>query len=155
MSSRYAAPTSLSAPRYSCLSTMYQVRRTMCSGLPLACARTSRMFCSAWRNWPAKELSRHSPCPVQPTCPAMKTRRPRVAMPLEKPFALAQPGGCRICITPILLTSQLEALQLARLGARQRFHKLDGPRVLVGRYGLLHVLLELAHGSLPDRKSVV
>ena len=105
------------------------------------------MFCSAWRNWPAKSRASHLPSPVQPIWPAMNTSVPLAAMPLEKPFARAQPGGCRICIMYPL--PQLESLQLAGLGARQRVDELDGARILVRRDGLLDVLLQrLGHRSV-------
>src|SRR5438477_2123749 len=104
MSARYAVPTSLSAARYSCLSITYQVSRTMCCGLPPACASTSMMFASVWRNCPAKSRASHLPSPVQPTWPAMKTNFPLAAMPLAKPLARAQPGGCRICIMAVSST---------------------------------------------------
>src|ERR671939_1501762 len=64
-------------------------------------------------------------------------------MPLEKPFARAQPGGCRICLLMFVsCASQLEALQLAALGARKRVDELHGARVLVGRDGLFHMVLQ-------------
>src|SRR5688572_19566454 len=123
---------------YSCLSSTYQVRRTMCSGLPLASFNTVMMFCRAWRNCPAKPRSRHCCCASQPIWPAMNTSLPCATMPLEKPLARAHPGGWRICIS----ASQLEALQLARFRTRQRRYELDRARILVRRDGVLHVLLQ-------------
>src|SRR5688572_17482374 len=143
----------------------------MCSGRPLASFKTERIFCKACLNWPAKSLASHLPSPVQPTWPAMKTRVPLQAIPFEKPLARAQPGGCRIFIawTPCeggarsrktrslpplsggqmshdsLGTSQLEALQLAGLGAGQRVDEVDRARILVRRDALLHMVLQLFH----------
>src|SRR5262245_9647077 len=111
----------------------------MCSGFPRASRSTSMMFFSACLNWPAKSRASHLPSPVQPIWPAMNTRRPFAAMPLEKPLARAQPGGWSICI---LVLPQLETLDLAGLGARQRVGELDDARIFVRSDRTLDVVLE-------------
>ncbi len=85
---------SASAPRYSRLSTTYQVMRTMCSGPALPSASTATMLVSAWRTWPAKSSASKRSCAFQPMVPATLTMRPRAEMPLAYPLGRGHPAGC-------------------------------------------------------------
>ena len=113
--------------------------RTMCSGRAPASASTATTLASAWRVCATKSSlsngTRHSNRSGRPRIPAGPRRPRRWRSPGFQP-GVAAPASWGL--------PQLEALQLAGLGARQRRAELDRPRVFVGRDGLLDELLQLA-----------
>src|SRR6516164_10978089 len=96
MISRYAAPSSFDAARYSFLSVTYQVIRVMCSGFAFASARISTIFFRACCACPTNSFETNFPSLSQPTVPLTKMILPLAATPLEKPLGRAHDGGCRI-----------------------------------------------------------
>src|SRR5438105_7123314 len=87
---------------YSFLSSTYQVMRTMCSGLALACASTSMMLCSACRTCAEKLPLTTLPCASDPIMPLTKMVRPLAATPWEKPLGRDQFLGCKISMFSLL-----------------------------------------------------